>query len=105
MQQKRFEPNEPTTRDIDEDFDENPPKPVEESHQSEEDDLPISTQSKEKKRRRRKKEPSCSNTKTVSTPTIQDDEEFKCITCHNTFPTRNKMFQHLKKTGHAKPMK
>lgn len=27
-----------------------------------------------------------------------------CVTCNNEFPTRNKLFDHLKTTGHASPL-
>jgi len=31
-------------------------------------------------------------------------EELRCVTCGNEFSSRNKMFEHLKKTNHAQPL-
>ena len=31
-------------------------------------------------------------------------KEHSCVACNTNFPTRNKLFQHLKSTGHAKPI-
>jgi len=32
------------------------------------------------------------------------DTRHVCVTCKSTFPSRNKLFAHVKKTGHAKPL-
>lgn len=39
-------------------------------------------------------------------PNFQPQKELilHCVTCNNEFPTRNKLFDHLKTTGHASPL-
>ena len=34
----------------------------------------------------------------------QKDGIMHCVTCHYEFSTRNKLFDHLKTTGHATPL-
>lgn len=34
--------------------------------------------------------------------TFQNEVPIHCVTCNCTFPSRNKLFEHLKATGHAK---
>lgn len=32
---------------------------------------------------------------------LQKEANLRCVTCNNEFPTRNKLFDHLKTSGHA----
>lgn len=68
------------------------------------------TNNNSKKNRKKAKKPKDSSN--VSTPNNQDDlSEFStpepiggseiCVTCKSSFPSRNKLFQHMKSTGHA----
>ena len=42
------------------------------------------------------------NTKKMSNiPEVDQDVEHKCVTCKQEFPSKNKLFDHLKKTGHS----
>lgn len=40
--------------------------------------------------------------KVPAEPQIQSDVLISCTTCHREFPSRNKLFDHLKATGHAR---
>lgn len=58
------------------------------------------------KARRKKKPPK--NTNNPQTPSnqthpasVSSTKNNLCDTCHKEYPTRNKLFQHLKSTGHA----
>ncbi|XP_059472105.1 dnaJ homolog subfamily C member 21 [Neocloeon triangulifer] len=35
---------------------------------------------------------------------MEVDTDLTCLTCKSTFPTRNKLFDHFKRTGHAAPI-
>jgi len=68
---------------------------------------------KKGKKKGKKVETSSSNIKEQSTPVIQSkpvpekqiqEEEFRCQICNEEFPTRNRLFGHINKTGHAIPL-
>ncbi|XP_054468205.1 dnaJ homolog subfamily C member 21 isoform X3 [Anoplopoma fimbria] len=37
-------------------------------------------------------------------PELQEEVNLRCVTCNNEFSTRNKLFDHLKTSGHSSPL-
>jgi len=64
------------------------------------------TQATKTKKGKRGKKNTKQNTK--STPDCEEDPLNEplnlCVTCQTEFPSRNKLFQHLKSTGHSLPL-
>ena len=55
---------------------------------------------KTKKQKKTKKNPQSASIPLTDEP---DPPNF-CVTCRSEFPSRNKLFQHLKSTGHSMPL-
>merc|ERR1712130_750894 len=81
------------------------PAVVEPSPELEQEQDEISKPAKKKGRRaknRQKGQQPIPVSEKPATPSV--DTRHVCVTCKSTFPSRNKLFAHVKKTGHAKPL-
>ncbi|XP_072309324.1 dnaJ homolog subfamily C member 21 isoform X2 [Eucyclogobius newberryi] len=81
------------------------PEEIEEPTESEEGREPEATQRKSSGKTKAKKGVFKDKTKPVTAENGEQDGEkevnLRCETCNNDFPTRNKLFDHLKISGHA----
>ncbi|XP_061874003.1 dnaJ homolog subfamily C member 21 isoform X2 [Colius striatus] len=62
------------------------------------------SEAKSAKPKGRKAKDTKKSAKALSEPPTTNEVPIHCVTCSCTFPSRNKLFEHLKATGHAKAM-
>ncbi|KAG7241103.1 hypothetical protein INR49_025846 [Caranx melampygus] len=83
-----------------------PEKSADPTEPEKQDDLPPSTEVKSSGKTKGKKGGGKDKPKNVKSNTggeqfPEKEVNLRCVTCNNEFPTRNKLFDHLKTSGHA----
>ena len=63
----------------------------------EEEDVSKNNKSAKRKTKSRRNK----NSKPVSKSTVELNTELGCVVCKKEFPSKNKLFKHLKETGHS----
>ena len=70
--------------------------------ESSDDDINDRSKKKKKKKNATKHQPKVEDVKTLTEAVGNDDSsEYKCAVCATVFPSKNKLFDHLKATNHA----